>query len=261
MRGSRPLPALLAVLSLVVLAACSPPVVTNRFVGTLVIYASTSLAEPFDALANAFSTAHPGLDVKVTYGPDTELAARTPAPDILAVEGVAALTGVSTLGDPLRFASNQLVLAIPPANPLGITGLADLARPELRVLLCEPKEPCGAATGTLLTVAGVSAPTAARAPDVRTILTAVAAGTADVGVVYRSDIRLAGATPAPSPTNEVDQVLALEVIQSREAITTYCAVIPAGSAYQLAAQGFLDYLGSAPVLDALTGFGFQAPQL
>ena len=48
-------------------------------------------------------------------------------------------------GDPVKFASNTLTIAVAPGNPKTITSLNDLTQPGLAVVACAPQVPCGAA--------------------------------------------------------------------------------------------------------------------
>ena len=43
----------------------------------------------------------------------------------------------------MNFASNILTIVTPPGNPAGITGFADLANPDVSVVVCAPQVPCG----------------------------------------------------------------------------------------------------------------------
>ena len=53
-------------------------------------------------------------------------------------------------GKTSSFATNTLQIAVQPGDPRGVTGLADLARPDLLVVLCAPEVPCGADRQKLL---------------------------------------------------------------------------------------------------------------
>jgi molybdate transport system substrate-binding protein len=173
----------------------------------------------------------------VTFAPDSELAQRTaagPAPDVLAVEGPAPLAAAGSLGPPVHFAGNQLVLAVPDANPKGVVRLTDINRSDVRVALCTDTEPCGTVTAAVLTAAGVAPPaTALRVPDVRSALTALSDGTVDAALVYRSDARLAG-----------DAVTTVEFPESRAALADHQAAVPAAATNPRAAAAFLAYLTS-----------------
>ncbi len=220
--------------------------------GTLTIFASTSLTEVFTSMANGFSTAYPAVRVNVEFGPDSDLARRAaagPAPDLIALEGQPPMAAAGPTSTPVRFARNQLVLAIPAENPKRLRGLTDLNRPDVRLALCAESEPCGTVAATALAEAQVSVPaTAIRATDVRAAMAQLRDGHADVALVYRSDARLAG-----------DTVATLEFAQSPAAQADLLAAIPTAAPNPVAANAFLAYLTSPSTLDGLTNTGFRPP--
>ncbi|MFQ5558898.1 MAG: substrate-binding domain-containing protein, partial [Acidimicrobiales bacterium] len=84
--------------------------------------------------------------------------------------------------------TNSLVLAVPADNPAQVTGLHDLGRPELQVVLCAPQVPCGALTVAATTAASVDVAPDSLEPNVRAVLQRLELGEADVGLVYRTDV-------------------------------------------------------------------------
>jgi molybdate transport system substrate-binding protein len=166
--------------------------------GTLTVFAAASLTETFDALADDFEAQHPEVDVVLNYGGSSALAqqiiAGAPA-DVLAAASEATMQSVVDAGlapEPLIFATNSLQLVVPAGNPAGVADLADLARPELAVALCDAAVPCGAASEALLTAEGLTASPDTLEEDVKAVLTKVQLGEADVGLVYVTDVRAAG---------------------------------------------------------------------
>jgi molybdate transport system substrate-binding protein len=237
---------------LLVGTACSDEGRQPEMGGTLTIYASTSLTEVFTSMANGFSTAYPAVRVNLTFGPDSDLAARAaagPAPDLIALESHASIAAAGTTAAPVLFARDQIVMAIPADNPKGLRGLADLNRPDVRLALCSESEPCGTVAATALAEAQVPVPaTAIRATDVRAAMAQLRDGHVDVALVYRSDARLAG-----------DTVATLEFGQSAAAQAELLAAIPTGAPNPVAANAFLVYLTSPSTLDGLTNAGFRPP--
>jgi molybdate transport system substrate-binding protein len=106
---------------------------------------------------------------------------------------------------PQVFARNSLEIAVPPGNPGHVTGLADLARPKLRVAVCQVAVPCGALAESVLRRAHVPVRPVTEALDVKAVLTAVETGEVDAGLVYRTDVQAAGAKavgiPIPAAAN------------------------------------------------------------
>jgi len=163
--------------------------------GELTIYAAASLGAAFDELAGAFEARHPSLEVlPIVYDGSSTLATQliegAPA-DVFASADEKNMQKVADAGlalAPELFATNTLVIAVPEGNPGGITGLGSLAAPTLTVLLCAPEVPCGAASQTLLSRAGIALTPASHEQNVTAVLTKVAAGEADAGLVYATDV-------------------------------------------------------------------------
>lgn len=93
-----------------------------------------------------------------------------------------------TVTDAQVFARNHVVVAVPSGNPREVTGLADFARPDLRVGLCELDVPCGQAADLLLAAAGVTPSDVDRDEGSRALAARLANNELDVGIVYRTDV-------------------------------------------------------------------------
>ncbi|RMH68058.1 MAG: molybdate ABC transporter substrate-binding protein [Bacteroidetes bacterium] len=175
---------------------------------TLTVFAAASLAEAFEAVAEAFEAAHPGVTVRLHLAGSQQLAQqlRLGAPaDVLATAGlvpmqVAVEAGRVAPGAPQVIARNRLVAVVPPGNPARLDRLADLARPGLRLVLADAVVPAGAYTQAFLEKASVPpglgvdfgdrvrANVVSYEQNVRAVLTKVRLGEADAGIVYASDV-------------------------------------------------------------------------
>ena len=216
--------------------------------GELTIVAAPSLTDAITGMVHAFTTTYPSIEVTAVFEPDSriaERAAQSPPPDLVVAEDPATLESAG-ITEFVPFARGQIVLVVPPDNPLVVRGLADLARPEVRVARCDPAEPCGAVTDEVLAAAEVTVATAQVEPDVRSALRRVTEGDADVALVYRSDAIAAG-----------EKVVTIEVAESSVALAEFVAAVPPDAPNPVEARRFLDYLASAPVRDALTRDGFR----
>ncbi|NYF17683.1 molybdate transport system substrate-binding protein [Microbacterium sp. AK009] len=171
-----------------------PPVAAEGgLAGSLTVYAAASLQSAFDDLLTVFAEQNPDVAVQplVTDGSSalvTQIIEGAPA-DVFAsaderVMQQAVDAGVAV--GPVVFAANTLVLVTPAGNPAGIAGLDDLA--DATVVLCDSVVPCGAASRTLLENAGASVTPASLEQNVTAVLTKVAAGEADAGLVYATDV-------------------------------------------------------------------------
>lgn len=246
-----------ALASVVVLAGCaaSAPVgVGDELSGTVTVLAAASLRDVFDDLADRFRSDHPDVEIVLGYGGSSGLAEQiisgAPA-DVFAAANPATMSTVSDAGlavEPVVFATNTLQIAVPRGNPGNVAGIADLARPELAIALCDPTVPCGAAAVEVLDRAGVTASVDTLEEDVRAALTKVALGEVDAALVYRTDVIAAGG-----------EVEAVEVPEASEVVNVY-AISPLTEARNPeAARAFLDLVLSATGRTVLERAGFGAP--
>lgn len=265
MRPRRAAVALTIALGLPALAGCAAasdadPTVSGgatpgaELTGTLTIFAAASLTEAFDALADEFEQRHPSVEVVLNYGGSSALAqqivAGAPADVFAAANGSTMQTVVDAdlAADPVVFATNALQLVVPAGNPAEVSGLDDLARPELAIALCDPAVPCGAAAEKLLAAAGVVAAPDTLEEDVKAVLTKVLLGEADAGLVYVTDVRAAG-----------DEVEGIVLAEADEALNPYpVAAIPGATSPDLAAE-WIALLTGPDGRAVLAEAGFGAP--
>lgn len=219
--------------------------------GTVTVLAAASLTESFTTLEKEFETAHPGVDVQISFGSSTTLAqqiAQGAQADLYVSAGTKALDQLSPeakAATPHIIARNKLEIATPPDNPRNVTGLADLANPETAVVLCAETVPCGSAADQVLAKAGVTAHVVSREVDVKATLAKVALGEADAAVVYHSDVA----------TSE-GRVHGVEIPDNQNTTLDYPLVTLTSTD---AATAFAAYLTGAEGVAALTASGFLAP--
>ena len=135
---------------------------TGTLTGEVTVLAAASLDPVMTDLARDLEREHPGLRVTVSFGASSALAqqvvAGAPA-DVVVTASAATMRTITDAGDalgrPVVVARNSLEIAVPPENPAGVASLADMARPGVKVALCAPQVPCGAAARRLLDLAGV----------------------------------------------------------------------------------------------------------
>ena len=228
--------------------------------GTLNIAAAASLQPAFEELTEAFTELHPGVTIdQLTFdgssGIATQILAGAPI-DVFASADEANMEKVVaaelTTAPPIAFATSSLQIAVAPENPLGITKLTDLTDPALGadgppvVVTCAPEVPCGAASWQLLDRDGVKLVPASEEQNVTAVLTKVAAGEADAGLIYRSDVlRSDGA------------VEGVDINRAEDAAGTYVIAPIADTAALDAASAFTEFMRSerAQELFAQLGFG------
>lgn len=221
---------------------------------TVTVFAAASLAEAFDELAERFEAEHPLTDVVLNSGGSAALSQQivqgAPA-DVFASAAEPPMQAVIDAGlasDAAVLATNTLELVAPAGNPAGITGLDDLARPELRVALCDVSVPCGAASATLLERQGVAASADTLESDVTAVLTKVVLGEVDAALVYRTDVIAAG-----------DAVEGIEVPGAASVVNRSLIAAMTDATDPAAAAAFVAFAIGADGRAVLDAAGFGAP--
>ena len=228
---------------------------SSQLSGTVTVLAAASLTETFDELKQQFTEEHPGVTVEASYGASSTLARQivegAPA-DVFAAASTSTMKTVTGAdladGEPAVFVRNTLQIAVPPDNPAQITSLADLAKPEVKVALCELQVPCGSAAQTALTAAGVAVTPVTLEQDVKAVLTKVRLGEVDAGLVYRTDVISAGS-----------EVLGIDFPEAQQAINDYPIVVLSDAPNPEAAAAFVELVRSPEGLAVLTKAGFAEP--
>jgi molybdate transport system substrate-binding protein len=190
-----PLFGLLAVLALA-LTACGSG--SDKAAGQphqLRVFAASSLTEAFTQLGADFTAAHPDVKVAFDFAGSNDLVAQlqqgAPA-DVLATADTASMDDAGGLvGAPRAFAGNKLIIAVEPGNPKHITGLADLASKNLKVVLAAPEVPAGKYAQEALGKAGVDVTPVSLEVSVKGVVTKISLGEADAGIVYVTDVAAA----------------------------------------------------------------------
>ncbi len=156
------------------------------------VFAASSLTDAFTRLGEDFTAAHPGVTVTFNFAGSNDLVTQlqqgAPA-DVLATADTRSMEAAGDLaGAPQAFAGNKLVIAVAPGNPEHITGLADLAREDLKVVLAAPEVPAGKYAEEVLAEAGVTVKPVSLEVSVKGVVTKVSLGEADAGIVYATDV-------------------------------------------------------------------------
>jgi molybdate transport system substrate-binding protein len=223
--------------------------------GEVKVLAAASLTDVFQQLATVFQQANPGVHVTFEFGGSSTLAqqivAKAPA-DVFAAASPATMKTVTDAGDatgtPAVFLRNLLEIAVPPSNPGNVTALADLAKPGLKVVVCAVAVPCGAAAQKVFTAANLTPTIASYEQDVRGVLTKVEAGEADAGLVYQTDVKVAG-----------DKVKGIDFPEAAGAINNYPIAALAGAPNPSAAAAWIAFITGPQARQAFLDAGFQVP--
>ena len=244
---------LAALVALVSLAApgCADE---NGGASELRVSAATSLTEAFTDYAETF----PGADVRLSFGGSDELAAQIrqgARPDVYAAANIElprALFAERLVEEPVAFATNELVLAVPARS--GVRSLDDLARPGMDLVVGAEGVPVGAYARRVL--ARIDAPrrrailrnVRSEEPDAKGVLGKLTQGAADAGFAYRSDVAAAG--------RRLDAVAIPAQLRPQ---ATYAMAVVRGTPARERAQAFIEGLLAGPGARILRSAGFGAP--
>jgi molybdate transport system substrate-binding protein len=209
----------------------------------MTVLAAASLTEAFEDLGRGSGTA-----VAFSFAGSQELVAQVEAgapADVVAtadVDAMARLDRAGLVGRPVTFARNRLAIAVARGNPLGIRGLTDLARDGLKVVLADPTVPAGRYAAQVLDRAGVRVRPVSLELDVKAVARKVAAGEADVGIVYVTD------SPDRVTIPEADNVVA-----------TFPVAVVTATRNRPEAEAFVTRLLGPDGRKALAARGFELP--
>lgn len=222
---------------------------------TLTIFAAASLTGVFDQLEVQFEADHPGVDVRISYAGSSDLVSQITdgaEADVFASADTATMDTLVaaglTDGDPTGFATNTLVIAVPPGNPADVDSLDDLAEPDLQLVLCAPEVPCGSAAAEVAERADLDLEPVSEEQSVTDVLAKVEAGEADAGLVYVTDVAAAG-----------DRVEGIAFPESASVVNNYPVVVLGDSEHSASAGAWLDLLLGDAGQRVLRDAGFGPP--
>jgi molybdate transport system substrate-binding protein len=231
----------------------------------IIVYAAASLTEAYNAAGPAF-TKKTGVAVTFNFGGSDTLATQikqgAPA-DVLASANLTQMKVVSdaglVAGTPKTFAKNRLVLISAKSGALKFTSPADLAKAGTKVVLAAQTVPVGGYArqtfGKLSNTPGYPADfpgaveknVVSNELDVKAVVTKIALGEGDAGVVYSTDVTSSVAPklnviPFPSAVApDIDYpIAALKNASDAKGAQAFVDYIlsPEGQAF-LKAQGFI----------------------
>ena len=231
----------------------------------LTVFAAASLQGAFSDIGKAYEQAHSNVRVTFNFAGSDALAAQilqgAPA-DLFASANTKQMDVVVKGGDIAgadvkTFAHNRLILIYPAANPAHIATLQDIARPGVKVDLAAASVPVGQYALDFLGKASADPAFGASykasvlknvvsyETDVKSVLTKVALGEADAGIVYTTDA-----------ATEAGKLGTVAIPDALNSIATYPIGVIKTAKQATAARGLLDYIVSAQGQATLAHYGF-----
>ncbi len=219
----------------------------------LVVSAAASMTEALGECSPAFPDATVRLSfagsdelaaqIRQGVKPDVYAAANTKLPDALYDEGL--------LGQPVEFATNTFVLAVP--NDSEIDSLDDLTAKGVNIAIGSESVPIGSYTRESLAklppdqTKAILANVRSNEPDVKGIVGKLTQGAVDAGFVYVTDV---------NATN--GELEAIDLPPEVEPQVTYAAGVVEGAKQPGDAKAYVDGLVDGTCADALQAAGFGA---
>lgn len=231
--------------SRVAATSSSPPAAT----GSITVFAAASLKKVFGQEAAAFQEANPDASVTFSFAGSQQLVAQlsqgAPA-DVLATADQQTMQKVGDAVNPRVFAHNKLLIVVQQGNPKHITGLADLARSGISVVLAGDTVPAGKYARQALSRAKLDVKPVTTTTDVTTVVTDVRLGQADAGIVYVTDI------------DGVPGVQGVPIADAQNIVATYPVATLRGAKNAATADAWDAFLLSDAGQAILTKAGFGA---
>jgi molybdate transport system substrate-binding protein len=232
------------------LAACGESASSDD--ETLVIFAASSLTSSFEDLAERFQSANDDIRVEFNFAASSELElqleqgatadvfASADEPNMQKAVEVGLVEGA-----PRILAHNTLEIIVPPDNPGGVTGLDDLDEDELVIAICNEECPAGRYALEVFDNAGLSVEPDSFETEVKGVVTRVALGEADAGIVYATDTRAAA-----------DEVEGIPIPDDVNVVATYPIAILRGASPN--ARSWVEFVLSSEGQDVMQHHGFLA---
>jgi molybdate transport system substrate-binding protein len=220
----------------------------------VVVSAASSMTEALESCAPEFEEAE-GAEVRLSFAGSDELAAQIrqgARVDVYAAANTSLpeeLYGEDLLSEPVEFATNEFVLAVPADSE--IDSVEDVAQEGTKVVVGSESVPIGSYTREALAKLppaqeeAILARVVSNEPDVKGIVGKLTQGAGDAGFVYVTDVNATGG-----------ELKAIDLPEELESVVTYGAGVPTEAREPELGQTFLDGLTLGPCAHALEEAGF-----
>jgi molybdate transport system substrate-binding protein len=230
-------------------------VATSKLHGPLNVFAASSLTEAFRDEQTALRSQDPSLALTYNFAGSQALVGQiqqgAPA-DVFAsadTKNMQKLVDAGLVEAPKTFARNKLEIAVAPGNPKHITGLGDLEKPGVVLVLEDPSVPAGNYARQAFGMAGLPAPKpASNELDVKSALAKLTSGEADAVIVYATDVTAAG-----------KKVTGVTIPDNENVVATYPIAAVKASKNLAVAEAFVDEIVSGSGRQVLQARGFLPP--
>ena len=225
---------------------------------TLTVSAAISLKDALDQIQRDYTAANPAVAIAINYGASgtLQLQIEQGAPvDVYISASPKQMDALDTKGLLLEgtrknLLRNEIVLIVPKDSASHISSFRDLTRPDVKqIAVGEPATvPAGEYAREVLTYLGIYdavKPKAVLAKDVRQVLTYVATGNVDAGIVYATD----------ALTSSMVRVVATAP-EGSHAPAIYPIAVTKNSKSPAAARAFEEYLSGSQARAIFQKYGF-----
>ena len=232
----------------------------------LIIFAASSLMDPYTQISNSFMKKFPHIEVKINYAGSQKLMTQIShgaKSDIFASADLSQIETLQELGlvhsDPVFFASNKLSMLVNNRRTGEIQQLNDLAKPNIKIVLAHSSVPIGAYSQKLIAnIANTSDISinnfenliynnvVSYEDSVKSVVMKTVLGEADVGIVYASDAKL---------KHVVKDTYQIKIPETINVMAEYFAasIHPSSNL----TDNFLSFLRTEPAREILHQHGFE----
>ena len=247
-------------------APTTAPAAAPAAAGDLTVFAAASLTDAFKQIGQQFGAANGGASVTFNFAGSDQLATQigqgAPA-DVFASANKKQMDVVIRAGDVISgtektFVRNRLVVIYPKDNPAKLAALKDLANPGVKLVLANKNVPVGGyALDFLAKASKLPEYTAAYSPtvlsnvvsyeeSVKSVLSKIALGEADAGIVYTTD----------AATVRDGSVAQIAIPDTLNTIATYPIAATKNAKHADLAKKFVDYVLGPEGQQVLAKYGF-----
>lgn len=232
----------------------TPAATPDPLSGSITVLAASSLTSAFNTAETGLESANPGFKATYSFAGSqalvTQILNGAPADVIVTAntDTMAQLTAKHLVETPVKLCQNKLEIAVAPGNPLGITSLADLNKPGVRLVVGDPSVPVGSYVTDIEAGDHIKfKPVSLQLSDA-SVLEQLESGDANAALVFVTDVIGAGS-----------KVAGVQIPDAQNKIGTYEIAAVSASSNLAAAEAFVTEAVSGSVQAALITVGFLPP--